>query len=185
MDLRVIAPPPERKSHNSSRRQSKAIKHSIARASDAVDNDNNDDNADGRESLRPLKRGRLPREAMEKTLAFSKLVKQQANILANKYGKNIGSIMNAAGLYTKPHQAWYASTNPKISQGKCFLSSGVRYVLILLPRKFKSIMTAKANTMLNTKMKKNMLSFGQKFTSIGVSALVDPRTQVQRRWSAG
>ena len=131
---------------------------------------------------------------MEKALAFDKLVKQQANILANEYGKDIGSIMNATGLYTKPpraesvwnmHQAWYASTNPKTSQGKCFLSSGVHYVLISLQRKFKSIMTAKANTMKNTKMKKNMLSFGWKFASIGISALVDPRTHVRRRWSAG
>ncbi|KIN95979.1 hypothetical protein M404DRAFT_33726 [Pisolithus tinctorius Marx 270] len=49
---------------------------------------------------------------------------QEAQAIADEYGKTLGSIMAAAGLTTKAthaesvwnmHQAWYAQTNPKAS----------------------------------------------------------------------
>ncbi|KIN92738.1 hypothetical protein M404DRAFT_36770 [Pisolithus tinctorius Marx 270] len=68
--------------------------------------------------------GRLPIDALQKAQALSAHTTQEAQAIADEYGKTLVSIMAAAGLTTKAtwaesvwniHQAWYASTNPKLS----------------------------------------------------------------------
>ncbi|KAI5996095.1 hypothetical protein EDC04DRAFT_2909970 [Pisolithus marmoratus] len=71
-----------------------------------------------------LKCGRLPMEAICEAQALGMHTMQEAQVIADKYGKMI-SIMTAAGLTSKAtrvesvwnmHQAWYAHTNPKASR---------------------------------------------------------------------
>ncbi|KAI5990793.1 hypothetical protein EDC04DRAFT_2911780 [Pisolithus marmoratus] len=71
-----------------------------------------------------LKCGRLPMEAICEAQALGMCTMQEAQAIADKYGKMLISIMTAAGLTSKAtwvesvwnmHQAWYAHTNPKVS----------------------------------------------------------------------
>ncbi|KIN98977.1 hypothetical protein M404DRAFT_30939 [Pisolithus tinctorius Marx 270] len=71
-----------------------------------------------------LRHGRLPINALQKAQALSVRTTQEAQAIADEYGKTLVSIMAAAGLTTKAtqaesvwniHQAWYVSTNPKLS----------------------------------------------------------------------
>ncbi|KAI5999773.1 hypothetical protein F5J12DRAFT_784552 [Pisolithus orientalis] len=71
-----------------------------------------------------FKPGQLPLEAIRKAQALGMHTTQEAQVIADEYGKTLGSIMAAAGLTTKAtcaesvqnmHQAWYAHTNPKVS----------------------------------------------------------------------
>ncbi|KAI6009948.1 hypothetical protein EDC04DRAFT_2610423 [Pisolithus marmoratus] len=71
-----------------------------------------------------LKHGRLPMEAIHKVQALGMCTTQEAQAIADKYGKMLISIMTAAGLTSKAtqvesvwnmHQAWYVHTNPKAS----------------------------------------------------------------------
>ncbi|KAL4071116.1 hypothetical protein V8B97DRAFT_2024025 [Scleroderma yunnanense] len=75
-----------KKSHHSSHHQTMDEKVDV------------NDNENGGECLQCLKHGGLPREAIKKALAL-------ATALVNEYSKDIGTIMNAAGIYTKPPQA--------------------------------------------------------------------------------
>ncbi|KAI6012370.1 hypothetical protein EDC04DRAFT_2904881 [Pisolithus marmoratus] len=72
-----------------------------------------------------LKRGRLPMEAIREVQALGMCTMQEAQVIADKYGKMLISIMTATGLTSKAtqaesvwnmHQAWYAHTNPKASR---------------------------------------------------------------------
>ncbi|KAI6030408.1 hypothetical protein F5J12DRAFT_779570 [Pisolithus orientalis] len=71
-----------------------------------------------------FKPGQLPLEAIQKAQALGMCTTQEAQVIADEYGKTLGSIMAAAGLTTKAtcaesvwnmDQAWYAHTNPKAS----------------------------------------------------------------------
>ena len=96
---------------------------------------NKDVPAQGVPSLKP---GRIPAELAEKAKAFGLCVNKEAQRLADQYGKSLASVMTAAGLSTKAtwnesiwnlHQAWYASTNPKASDGRSLIFS---YLLMLM-----------------------------------------------------
>ncbi|KAI6111079.1 hypothetical protein F5141DRAFT_1214576 [Pisolithus sp. B1] len=80
---------------------------------------------DGEESSVNLKCGRLPMEAIHQVQTLGMHTTQEAQAIADKYGKTLISIMTAAGLISKatqaelvwnPHQAWYAHANPKASR---------------------------------------------------------------------
>jgi len=67
-------------------------------------------------------------EAITEAQALGMSTTQEAQAIGDKHGKMLVLIMTAAGLTTKAtwaksvwnkHQAWYAHTNPKASQGKC------------------------------------------------------------------
>ncbi|KAI6095310.1 hypothetical protein EV401DRAFT_1896095 [Pisolithus croceorrhizus] len=84
-----------------------------------TDNDNRPE-----ESSVNLKHGRLPMEAICQVQALRMHTTQEAQAIANKYGKTLISIMTAAGLTSKAtwaelvwnlHQAWYVHANPKAS----------------------------------------------------------------------
>ncbi|KAI5998980.1 hypothetical protein F5J12DRAFT_784822 [Pisolithus orientalis] len=71
-----------------------------------------------------FKPGQLPLEAIQKAQALGMCTTQEAQVIADEYGKTLWSIMAAGGLTTKAthtesvwnmHQAWYAHTNPKVS----------------------------------------------------------------------
>ncbi|KAI6003500.1 hypothetical protein F5J12DRAFT_783565 [Pisolithus orientalis] len=71
-----------------------------------------------------FKPGQLPLEAIQRAQALGMCTTQEAQVIADEYGKTLGSIMAATGLTTKAthaesvwnmHQAWYAHTNPKAS----------------------------------------------------------------------
>ncbi|KAI6019757.1 hypothetical protein F5J12DRAFT_780852 [Pisolithus orientalis] len=71
-----------------------------------------------------LRHGRLPIDALQKAQVLSVCTTQEAQAIANEYGKTLVSIMADAGLTTKAtqaesvwniHQAWYVSANPKLS----------------------------------------------------------------------
>ncbi|KAI5994404.1 hypothetical protein EDD15DRAFT_2366492 [Pisolithus albus] len=77
------------------------------------------------ESSVNLKRGRLPMEAIRQAQALGMCTTQEAQAIADKYGKTLVSIMTAASLTSKAtraesvwnlHQAWYAHANPKTSR---------------------------------------------------------------------
>ncbi|KAI6095312.1 hypothetical protein F5141DRAFT_1068490 [Pisolithus sp. B1] len=85
-----------------------------------TDNDNRPE-----ESSVNLKCGRLPMGAICQVQALGMHTTQEAQAIANKYGKTLVSIMTAAGLTSKAtwaesvwnlHQAWYAHANPKASR---------------------------------------------------------------------
>ncbi|KAI6161616.1 hypothetical protein EDD17DRAFT_1509122 [Pisolithus thermaeus] len=85
-----------------------------------TDNDNRPE-----ESSVNLKCGRLPMGAICQVQALGMHTTQEAQAIANKYGKTLISIMTAAGLTSKAtwaesvwnlHQAWYAHANPKASR---------------------------------------------------------------------
>ncbi|KAI6021051.1 hypothetical protein EDC04DRAFT_2607392 [Pisolithus marmoratus] len=90
-----------------------------------VDEGVDTDGAGGTEErLLNLKRGRLPMDAICEVQALGMCTIQEAQVIADKYGKMLISIMTAAGLTSKAtqaesvwnmHQAWYAHTNPKAS----------------------------------------------------------------------
>ena len=87
-----------------------------------------DTDQDVAEQVAPsLKPGRIPNELVQKAKAFGLLVTEEAQHLADEYGKPLATIMTAAGLSTKVtrnesiwnvHQAWYANAHPKVSDGK-------------------------------------------------------------------
>ncbi|KAI6041021.1 hypothetical protein EDC04DRAFT_2602059 [Pisolithus marmoratus] len=91
-----------------------------------VDEGVDTDGAGGTEErLLNLKCGRLPMEAICEVQALGMCTTQEAQVIADKYGKMLISIMTAAGLTSKAtqvesvwnmHQAWYAHTNPKASR---------------------------------------------------------------------
>ncbi|KAI6102030.1 hypothetical protein EDD16DRAFT_1716190 [Pisolithus croceorrhizus] len=67
---------------------------------------------------------RLPLAAIKKAQALGMCTAQEAQAIADEYGKTLVSIMAAVGLMTKAtqvqsvwnmHQAWYAATDPKLS----------------------------------------------------------------------
>ncbi|KAI6119182.1 hypothetical protein EDD16DRAFT_1706870 [Pisolithus croceorrhizus] len=69
--------------------------------------------------------GRLPLAAIKKAQALGMRTAREAQAIADEYGKTLASIMAAAGLTTKAtraesvwnmHQAWYAATDPKLSE---------------------------------------------------------------------
>ncbi|KIM57576.1 hypothetical protein SCLCIDRAFT_28791 [Scleroderma citrinum Foug A] len=74
------------------------------------------------EGPQTVKPGRLPMEAIRKAQALGRCATEEAEAIANKYGKTLATIMAAAGLSTKAtrsesvwnmHQAWYASAHCK------------------------------------------------------------------------
>ncbi|KAI6017038.1 hypothetical protein EDC04DRAFT_2608197 [Pisolithus marmoratus] len=74
--------------------------------------------------LQAHKCSRLPLAAIKKAQALRMCTAQEAQAIADEYGKTMVSIMAAAGLMTKAtqaesvwnmHQAWYAATDPKLS----------------------------------------------------------------------
>ncbi|KAI5994773.1 hypothetical protein EDD15DRAFT_2195905 [Pisolithus albus] len=78
------------------------------------------------ESSVNLKCGRLPMEAIHQAQALGMHTMQEAQAIADKYGKTLVSIMTAASLTSKAtwaesvwnlHQAWYVHANPKTSRG--------------------------------------------------------------------
>ncbi|KAI6099167.1 hypothetical protein F5141DRAFT_1066735 [Pisolithus sp. B1] len=84
-----------------------------------TDNDNGPE-----ESSVNLKCGRLPMEAICQVQALGMCTTQEAQAIADKYGKTLILIMTAAGLTSKAtwaesvwnlHQAWYVHANPKAS----------------------------------------------------------------------
>ncbi|KAI6109059.1 hypothetical protein EDD16DRAFT_1711592 [Pisolithus croceorrhizus] len=97
--------------------------HVLTKASEAPDLDQEDE--PGTESnLYAHRHGRLPLAAIKKAQELGMHTAQEAQAIADEYGKTLASIMAAAGLTTKAtwaesvwnmHQAWYAGTNPKMS----------------------------------------------------------------------
>ncbi|KIO04857.1 hypothetical protein M404DRAFT_25939 [Pisolithus tinctorius Marx 270] len=86
-----------------------------------------EDTSSAEAGLLRFKPARLPLEAIRKAQALGMRTTQEAQVIADEYGKTLGSIMAAAGLTTKAtraesvwnmHQAWYAHTNPKVSAGQ-------------------------------------------------------------------
>ncbi|KIM54119.1 hypothetical protein SCLCIDRAFT_31365 [Scleroderma citrinum Foug A] len=74
------------------------------------------------EGTRYFKPGRLPANAIKKAQALGKHTTEEAQSIADEYGKSLGTIMGAAGLSAKAtraesvwnmHQAWYADAYPK------------------------------------------------------------------------
>ncbi|KAI6008699.1 hypothetical protein F5J12DRAFT_782162 [Pisolithus orientalis] len=83
-----------------------------------------EDTSSAEAGLLCFKPGQLPLEAIQKAQALGMHTTQEAQVIADEYGKTLGSIMAAAGLTTKAtcaesvwnmHQAWYVHTNPKVS----------------------------------------------------------------------
>ncbi|KAI6118934.1 hypothetical protein EDD16DRAFT_1519657 [Pisolithus croceorrhizus] len=99
--------------------------HILTKASEAPESDQEDE--PGMESdLYARRHGRLPLAAIKKAQQLGKCTTQEAQAIVDEYGKTLASIMAAAGLMTKAtqaelvwnmHQAWYAGTNPKMSDG--------------------------------------------------------------------
>ncbi|KAI6097882.1 hypothetical protein F5141DRAFT_1067118 [Pisolithus sp. B1] len=107
------------------RKPKRKSNHILTKASEAPDLDQEDE--PGMESnLYACRHGRLPLAAIRKAQELGMHTAQEAQAIADGYGKTLASIMAAAGLTTKAtwvesvwnmHQAWYAGTNPKTSDG--------------------------------------------------------------------
>ncbi|KAI6021968.1 hypothetical protein EDC04DRAFT_2607087 [Pisolithus marmoratus] len=75
-------------------------------------------------NLQACRHGRLPLAAVKKAQELGMCTTQEAQAIADEYGKMLASIMAAAGLMMKAtwaesvwnmHQAWYVGSNPKTS----------------------------------------------------------------------
>ncbi|KAI6096647.1 hypothetical protein F5141DRAFT_1220609 [Pisolithus sp. B1] len=97
--------------------------HILTKASEAPDSDQEDE--PGTESnLYACRCGRLHLAAIKKAQELGMCTAQEAQAIADEYGKTLASIMATAGLMTKAtwaepvwnmHQAGYVVTNPKMS----------------------------------------------------------------------
>ncbi|KAI6114654.1 hypothetical protein EV401DRAFT_2074060 [Pisolithus croceorrhizus] len=105
-------------------RKSKKSSHILTTAS--KDSDLAQEDVLGVQSkLQVHRHGRLPLAAIKKAQALGMRTAQEAQAITDEYGKTLASIMAAAGLTTKAtqaesvwnmHQAWYAATDPKLSE---------------------------------------------------------------------
>ncbi|KAI5993127.1 hypothetical protein F5J12DRAFT_786008 [Pisolithus orientalis] len=107
--------------HDDVEHESASVIGQLTRASDLSQCE---DASSAEAGLLCFKPGQLPLEAIQKAQALGMHTTQEAQVIADEYGKTLGSIMAAAGLTTKAthaesvwnmHQAWYAHTNPKAS----------------------------------------------------------------------
>ncbi|KAI6136323.1 hypothetical protein F5141DRAFT_1208688 [Pisolithus sp. B1] len=105
------------------RKPKRKCNHVLTKASEAPDLDQEDE--PGTESnLYAHRHGRLPLAAIKKAQELGMCTAQEAQAIADEYGKTLASIMATAGLMMKAtwaesvwnmHQAWYVGTNPKTS----------------------------------------------------------------------
>ncbi|KIO02052.1 hypothetical protein M404DRAFT_28036 [Pisolithus tinctorius Marx 270] len=120
-------------------REAKGKSRALANTS-SEDKDGPSDTGDlpnGLEMTRMHGKPKRQHHAFCKAQALGMHTTQEAQAIADEYGKTLGSIMAAAGLTTKAthaesvwnmHQAWYAHTNPKVSAE--YLSTIIKYKIL-------------------------------------------------------